>query len=37
MRETTSRMQNFAEDSIILGEGELRDEMYKIVSGKVAV
>ena len=37
MQETTSRMQNFAEDSIILKEGELRNEMYKIVSGKVAV
>lgn len=33
----TSRMQNYTEDSIILQEGELRDEMYKIVSGKVAV
>ncbi len=37
MQESTSRMQKFPEDSIILREGELRDEMYKIVSGKVAV
>ena len=37
MQESTSRMQKFQEDSIILREGELRDEMYKIVSGKVAV
>lgn len=37
MQENTSRMQKFPEDSIILREGELRDEMYKIVSGKVAV
>lgn len=37
MQENTSRMENFAEDSVILREGELRDEMYKIVSGKVAV
>lgn len=37
MQESTSRMQKFPEDSVILREGELRDEMYKIVSGKVAV
>ena len=37
MQESKSRMQKFPEDSIILREGELRNEMYKIVSGKVAV
>ncbi len=37
MQENTSRMQKFPEDSIILREGELRDDMYKIVSGKAAV
>ncbi len=30
-------MKKYTEDSIILREGELNEEMYKIVSGKVAV
>ena len=30
-------MQSFPEDSVIIREGEVRNEMYKIVSGKAAV
>lgn len=37
MQENTAKMQSYPEDSVILREGELKDEMYKIVSGKAAV
>ena len=37
MQTESSRMQKFPEDSVIIREGEVRNEMYKIVSGKVAV
>ena len=37
MQTGSSRMQQFPEDSVIIREGEVRNEMYKIVSGKAAV
>ena len=37
MQTESSRMQKFPEDSVIIREGEVRNEMYKIVSGKAAV
>lgn len=37
MQTESSRMKRFPEDSVIIREGEVRNEMYKIVSGKVAV
>lgn len=37
MQENTAKMQSYPEDSVILREGERKDEMYKIVSGKAAV
>ena len=37
MQTESSRMKKFPEDSVIIREGEVRNEMYKIVSGKVAV
>ena len=32
-----SRMQKFPEDTVIIREGELTNEMYKIISGKAAI
>ena len=32
-----AKMERFAEETVILREGELNKEMYKIISGKVAV
>ena len=37
MQTESSRMEKFPEDSVIIREGEVRNEMYKIVSGKAAV
>ncbi|MGN0711676.1 MAG: Crp/Fnr family transcriptional regulator [Anaerovoracaceae bacterium] len=37
MSEVSSRMQHFPEDTVIIKEGEYKNEMYKIISGKVAV
>ena len=37
MQTESSRMQSFPEDSVIIREGEVRNEMYKIVSGNAAV
>ena len=37
MQTESLRMQRFPEDSVIIREGEVRNEMYKIVSGKAAV
>lgn len=37
MQTESSRMQRFPEDSVIIREGEVKNEMYKIVSGKAAV
>lgn len=37
MQTEQSKMQTFPEDSIIMREGEFYTEMYKIVSGKVAI
>lgn len=37
MQTESSRMQKFPEDSVIIREGEVRNEMYKIISGKAAV
>lgn len=37
MQKESSRMQRYPEDSVIIHEGEMRNEMFKIVSGKVAV
>jgi CRP-like cAMP-binding protein len=36
-KENKAKMQQFKEETVILREGELNKEMYKIISGKVAV
>lgn len=37
MEVDSARMQEFKENSVIIREGEINNEMYKIISGKVAV
>lgn len=37
METNIAKIQEFKEDDIIIREGEQNDEMYKIISGKVAV
>ncbi|MGN0416300.1 MAG: cyclic nucleotide-binding domain-containing protein [Agathobacter sp.] len=37
METTTAKMQEYKEDAVIIREGEQQNEMYKIISGKVAV
>lgn len=37
METDSKRMQDFKENEIIIRQGEVKNEMYKIISGKVAV
>lgn len=37
MEEKQGRLKKFAENTVIVKEGEMQTEMYKILSGKVAV